>query len=308
MNNVATVINFCSNEYRFLSHCIAEAKKFCQTIHIALADHFFDGKKEDIAHLRYIAAEFPEAKFFLYPFFPGSFFGKKQNASTTTHMWHNAARMVSFHFLPKETNYVLFLDADEIVEGNRFAKWLNDFPYQKYEAIKLSCYWYFREPAFQSKHYETSPLFMKKTAISRKLIMQKDERTGMYTQCQGKKMEGILGMDEKPLIHHYSWVRTKEEMLRKVRSWGHKSDRDWEKLVEKEFGGPFQGKDFVHGYEFLEVAPFVNINFAAKPKKHSGETPSNFISVDPLQMLQITQGRFSALFKRRLLAKAPLLT
>jgi hypothetical protein len=51
-------------------------------------------------------------------------------------------------------------------------------------------------------------------------------------------------------MHHYSWVRTKEEMLRKVKAWGHTNDKDWNTLIEEEFSREFNGKDFVHGYNF----------------------------------------------------------
>jgi hypothetical protein len=53
-------------------------------------------------------------------------------------------------------------------------------------------------------------------------------------------------------------------MLKKVRSWGHKEDRNWEDLVEKEFSQEFSGKDFVHGYEFTKVAPFVDLSWDKK--------------------------------------------
>jgi hypothetical protein len=67
----------------------------------------------------------------------------------------------------------------------------------------------------------------------------------------------VMGLDHLPLFHHFSWVRTEQEMLKKVKSWGHKKDRNWEQLVINEFSKPFQGTDFVHGYSFREVlAPF----------------------------------------------------
>jgi hypothetical protein len=61
------------------------------------------------------------------------------------------------------------------------------------------------------------------------------------------------------MIHHYSWVRTKEEMLRKVKSWTHSGDRDWVSQVEKEFAHEFNGTDFVHGYEYNIVENKFNL-------------------------------------------------
>ena len=65
------------------------------------------------------------------------------------------------------------------------------------------------------------------------------------------------------MFHHYSWVRTEEEMLRKVQSWGHRGDREWVSLVKKEFSAPFQGTDFVHGYQFQTVEPLFEISLEA---------------------------------------------
>jgi hypothetical protein len=52
------------------------------------------------------------------------------------------------------------------------------------------------------------------------------------------------------MCNHYSWVRTKEEMLRKVTSWAHSNDTNWTALVEEEFSREFNGTDFVHGYQY----------------------------------------------------------
>jgi hypothetical protein len=71
----------------------------------------------------------------------------------------------------------------------------------------------------------------------------------------------VYSTDGTPMIHHYSWVRTKEEMLQKVKSWGHRDDTDWQNLVEKEFSHNFTGTDFVpgHNYEYEVIEPLHDI-------------------------------------------------
>ena len=61
------------------------------------------------------------------------------------------------------------------------------------------------------------------------------------------------------MVHHYSWVRSKKEMLKKVLSWGHKTDRNWKALVEKEFEKEKVNKDFIHGYEYEDVKSFIEL-------------------------------------------------
>lgn len=66
----------------------------------------------------------------------------------------------------------------------------------------------------------------------------------------------LLGHDSAPLVHHFSWVRSREEMLRKVASWGHRRDRsDWADLVNQEFEREFRAgdRDFVKGYMYEQL-------------------------------------------------------
>jgi hypothetical protein len=44
-------------------------------------------------------------------------------------------------------------------------------------------------------------------------------------------------------------------MLKKVSGWGHKGDKDWAALVKEEFSRPFNGTDFVHGYQWDTITP-----------------------------------------------------
>ena len=73
-----------------------------------------------------------------------------------------------------------------------------------------------------------------------------------YDDVAGKGTAHAAGLDGQPLVHHYSWVRTKAGMLQKVRAWGHNADSgvDWAAKVEEEFSHPFTGRDFVHGDTF----------------------------------------------------------
>jgi hypothetical protein len=60
-------------------------------------------------------------------------------------------------------------------------------------------------------------------------------------------------------FHYFSWARTKQEMLVKTASWGHKNDRDWHSLIEKEFSHEFNSTDFVHGYSYNIVEDQFNL-------------------------------------------------
>jgi hypothetical protein len=61
------------------------------------------------------------------------------------------------------------------------------------------------------------------------------------------------GFEDRHIFHHYSWVRDKEGMIRKAKNFGHRDERDWASLIEEEFSHPFNGKDFIHDYEYETV-------------------------------------------------------
>jgi hypothetical protein len=264
-HKIATVINYCSNEFRFLEHCIKQAEKFSRQIIITVSDCFFDGSKENIKELNYIFSNFSNCIFLYYPYFL-PLVPKKLIKQIGDNFCCTFTRLLGWAYLSKEIEYVFFLDADEIVEANKFLQFLDNFDYKSYDAIKLSNYWYFREDKYRAKYYEDSCVLARKAALSRKKLLQEGDRFAAFNNVKGKTISKVNGCDDLPFIHHYSWVRTKKEMLKKVTTWGHKKERDWVDLVEREFLKEFSGKDFVHGYSFDEVKPVFNIDLNLKPK------------------------------------------
>ena len=249
---LATIVNFSTNEALFLRHCLEEALLFSDQIIVPVCDHFFDATAENRELLDAIYAAHPEVQFVEYAWSEKNFYGRHP-----THFWHNLSRLPGSYFLSPETDYVLFLDVDEIVEGSRFASWLQQFPLSDFTALRLACYWYFREAEYRALEWEDGPLLISKAAVHYDSLMHPHERGGTFQLAQGAKERRVAGSDQLPMVHHYSWVRSKEALLRKVSAWGHRDERDWRALVEAEFSKDFSGTDFVHGYSFVEVEPYL---------------------------------------------------
>jgi hypothetical protein len=148
---------------------------------------------------------------------------------------------------------VLFLDSDEIVDGDRFASWLERQDLSSAVAWSLAAYWYFREACFRATRWDDISLLVRREALMAELLWHRDERAGILIALKGKKHYGVRG--EEPFVHHYSWVRTKEELLCKFSTWSHHWERDWAQLVQKEFAHPFQGTDFIRGYTYESHVP-----------------------------------------------------
>lgn len=256
-HSLATLINFCTNEKRFIRPCIEQAQIFSKQVIVAVASHFFDGSEENRELLEQIYAAFPKCLFIEYPFLPQAIPKRIFRSVRPEAFWHCLSRLIGVLSLDPSIESVLFLDADEIVDGYRMAEWLDCSGYECHTVLRLANYWYFREPIYQADRFEDSAILAQKRALSIELLLHNHERDAVYDGLPGPKRRMVMGTDGVPLLHHFSWVRTEQEMLKKVQAWGHRKDRNWEELVKKEFQGPFQGTDFVHGYRFQTVtAPF----------------------------------------------------
>ncbi|MBI3508967.1 MAG: hypothetical protein HY069_04980 [Chlamydiia bacterium] len=269
---IATIVNFCTNESRFLTPCLHEALRFSRQVIVCCADHFFDGKEENKTLLEEIPKAFPECQFIQYPFIPQKIPKNIFKKIHPHHFWHSVSRLVGFQFLHADIEMVFFLDADEIAEGDRVQEWLECSDYHQHTALKLANYWYFRESRYRADRWEDSIVLAQKKALSPDLLLHQDERSAIYSHLPHPKRGMVTGCGGKPLFHHYSWVRNEEEMLRKVQSWGHRKDRDWESLVRAEFQKPFSGTDFVHGYRFQTLDTPIHAvdatTFSSKGKGH----------------------------------------
>ncbi|HSW69126.1 MAG TPA: hypothetical protein VLI69_03055, partial [Gammaproteobacteria bacterium] len=182
MYQIDTLINFSTNETAFLKPCIEEVAAFSKQIIVSVCDHFFDGIEENKELLKKIYAQFPNCQFIQYEF------QTKKNlyGSHSACFWHNLGRLLGFYHVAAEIDYLLFLDVDEIVEAKKFEHWLKDFPLGDFAALRLACYWYFREEIYQANYWEDTPLLAKKKVLNHDILMNALERAGSYSQIYGK--------------------------------------------------------------------------------------------------------------------------
>jgi len=256
---LTTVINFCTYDFRFLQACVEGVRAFSNKILIAVCDHYFDGTQENYALLEHVFRLFPDCAFIEYAFDPNlsyrQFSPYFPEHHQWRHEWHNTGRWIAYYFLPKECDYIFFIDADEIVDGVRFLQWLEHHDVSAYSAIRFAAYWYFREAGYRASAHDDASLLVNKRALSPQDLWNSDERAGILEHISGQKLKGVKGIDQNPVIDHYSWVRTKEELLKKFTAWGHHWERDWKNLLEAAFSAPFKGTDFIRGYSYHPVEP-----------------------------------------------------
>lgn len=241
--DISVLINYCTNDYRFLRSCVSQASQIAGQVMVAYSDYFFDGVPENEYLISKSIAENPEAAFVFFPY--------QSALKKESQYWVTYARWQALQ--QAKGKYVLLLDADEIVDAPLFLSWLKKAEPGKYNILKLANYYYFREACFRAYDWEDSATLVRKDLLTEALVMDFEDRHKAFEALPEPKMRRVTGLNGKPMIHHFSWVRSKEEMLRKVKSWGHNEERNWPDLVEEEFSKPFSGTDFVHGYRYETV-------------------------------------------------------
>lgn len=267
---ITTIINYCSNDYQFLRFNVQQAAKFSRQILIPVCDHFYDGSLENQTLINQSIQETPEAEFIKFKYDPRATFSLWRGWQFILRRlglgrvwgpqcWICLARQLGLKKVKPRIDYVLFLDADEVVDGKRFLAWLNTKYYQKFNALKPAAYWYWRSPSYQADVWEDNPLLACRRCLKTAVFLDHDERNATYNSLPGPKQKLVLGLDNKPMIHHYGWAKPKKNLLKKVQTWGHTKDRNWEKLIETEFSHPFSGTDFIYERKYKTIKPFIKL-------------------------------------------------
>jgi hypothetical protein len=253
---IGTVIISNSDDFQFLKQLIPEALKFSSYVSIAIGTKRWNGEPENIDKInRFILDNQQENVLYsLYDPIEDTKFCSYSTMVTNKDMLPEAyARYIALCKIPNNEalEYVLYLDSDELIDGDKFKIWLDKGIYKLYDVMKLACYWYWRLPIYRAKGYlEDSIVFIKRTALTTNLIFHDNARTATYDECIGRKTRMVVdNKDGIPFVHHYSWVRTHKQMLNKVSSWGHRHESFIAK-VNEEFAREFNGRDFLKNLNY----------------------------------------------------------
>lgn len=244
---ISTIISYCSLDKRFIETNVKQCLKFSNDIIVVGFDSLLNGQKEDFGYLEHIKEiDRDHVRILIMPF----------NLDKDPRYHHNLARYQAQK--SSRHRHCLFLDADEILEGTMARDIFSHPEMPNIEAMSFESYWYFRDPRNQATATEVAGLLIDKTKFAKHSYFTNGERWGLAAVPGIRYIERIQGTNG-PFLHHFSWVRTKEEMLVKVEAWGHKNDRDWAALINNEFEHEFNGTDFVHNRSYRHVDNKFNI-------------------------------------------------
>jgi hypothetical protein len=247
---ISSILQYSTIDFRFLKANLNQLTKISDEVIIPICTSFFNGEPESkdlFEQSLEIIKLYTNTKIHLFDW---------NGPKCGPNYYHNLSRKIGTDI--SKNDWLLFVDADEIIDDN-FNNWF-DAHKNEDTIFWFTCYWYFREPTLQSNTFEGAGLLTPKKYCNWNLEHWQERPQLLYNS---NALDGyrnhFFGKDNLPLLHHYSWVRNKKDMLTKVNNWGHQHDRDWVSLVEEEFARPFNGTDFVHGYTYSTVENKFNL-------------------------------------------------
>jgi hypothetical protein len=282
-NELTTVINFCSGDRNFLEENVANIEHISDEIIVPYCTHLFSGNEDNIGIIESMKKDLPHVKFIE--------FGRD---NIDIYSGPNIARWVGFN--NTKTEHILFVDADEIFDKDMIGKWYNNTDLSEIDFGNFDAYFYFLETKYQALRNdnwesavgyfeggngtgfinaikEFAGLIVKKDLINSDKIFHRHERWSFISDHGFKKQ--IKTSEGETMLHHYAYVRDKDQMIRKTNNWAHKNDRPWAELTERYFNDSDyfmnnEFRDFVHGYQYKTIVPIHDIQNLKDFDKNKG--------------------------------------
>jgi hypothetical protein len=248
---ITAILQYSTIDYRFLKCNLDQLSKFCDEIIVPICTHFFNGQPEDETKLQQskdIINSYPNTQVLMFDW---------DDPNKSPRYYHNLSRKLGTDIA--KNNWLLFVDTDEIL-SDEFMPWFDTIKNTN-NSYWFTCHWYFRSATNQATRVEGAGLLTKKQYCNW-ILDSEHERQQLFHRLpnftNGHDYP-VVSLSGRPMMHHFSWVRSKEEMLTKVKNWGHASDKNWIALIEEEFNRDFNGTDFVHGYNYNVVENIFNL-------------------------------------------------
>jgi hypothetical protein len=137
----------------------------------------------------------------------------------------------------EQDNFVLFLDADEIIDSDRMIPWLQSGVTAEYDVIEFAAYEYGTDPTTQLLQLNHAGLLIRRSFVQRGFLLHADDRyfykdPVVFPADNARiRLMGVHELDGEPLVHHYSFARPSQQHLkRKVLLSGHFEDSQFGSL------------------------------------------------------------------------------
>jgi hypothetical protein len=241
--SLGIVVPYCSNEEDLIDQVLDSLTQVSDNIVVVCMTHFFNGEEDTkgLEKVQSLVKKGIKAKVMPWKEIPGA----PQN------FWIKEMRLYGFQAL-SNCDWVLFVDSDEVLrQPKNFLTWFDSIKENVDTSYKLCCYWYFLSKRRRSKVIEDSIVLVHRQCLSfGSFRLTTSERENLSASAR-HQFRNVRDLENQVMFDHYSWVRPKDVLLRKVSTWGHRNDRDWLQLVHTAFEQDIlTTPDFVHANEY----------------------------------------------------------
>ena len=244
---IGAVVLYSTNDYDYFNLCINNLLDCgISSIVVVTCSRMWNGDEENQELMEQsikLYADNPKVEFIKIPWVP----------DMKPFYFENIGREMGVSFIQNKCDFVLLIDTDEIIDPYTFSIWLNTYDISRYKAIGLKQYFYMKSAIYRAKTcddynvvlFNTKYANKKRYGNARRRFLNYDNKISRWLTKLGVHPKYKLQKDDLIFIHHYSWVKTKEQLLKKVNNWGHREDRkDWASVVnniidKNEFEGEY---------------------------------------------------------------------
>lgn len=241
--SLGIVVPYCSNEEDLIDEVIESLEKISSNIVIVCMTHLFNGDEDDRALAKVEGLLKPGIKCKIIPW--------KEILGAPQNFWIKEMRHYGFQALDP-CDWVLFVDSDEVLrDAPKFLSWYDSIKENKDTSYKLSCFWYFLSKRRRSQVIEDSIVLVARERLTFGSFRHTNSERENLAASAAVQERNCRDLEGGVMFDHFSWVRTKEILQRKVETWGHRQDRDWSSLLNKAFQEDILTTvDFVHGNKY----------------------------------------------------------
>lgn len=273
---ISVVINYCTNEKYFLDACIENVQYFSNDIVVSYGSKLYDGTPENIKLINESRHKYPNVKFVEYKVDPSIDLNQQLGViSRPKAYWHNLARWTGFEKLNNKY-WTLFLDVDEIPDGKKFLNFIQTKDLEEDVIYKIANYWYYKFVNYQSVYWEDSAILLNTSDLKKENFFGDLERNHILSSSTINNVcRFATNTDGLPLIHHYSWVRTKRQLMFKLRNWGHASDiSNGEKICDlmfstSEFNNVIKNHRYIYVQDYFNIDNLLSTNQIVMPTQYN---------------------------------------
>jgi hypothetical protein len=260
MQSVSVVISYCANDVPFIDKTLSECNKFSDDVIVVYGSRMYDGADADLAAIGVLSDRHEWVQFCMYDVdLTLDPYAQEGVCKRPLAYWHNLARWTGICRCLND--WILLLDGDEVPDGAKVRRWLHES--RNPETIfKAANYWYFKHPENQATSLEDSVLLVHKRHLTRSNVFGDMERDHIcISASSGAKLERLVkDPNGDVMFHHFSWVRGREGLKRKLRSFAHSQDMfknvDIDVLVEYIYRND-DVNDVIHNYKYVHVDSFL---------------------------------------------------